>query len=300
VRALAGSIIAAALTLSAAAAPTGPLLLDATIAGETIITVGERGLITRSVDGGETWLRLDPIVPDTLTGVSFANALNGWAVGHGAVILRTTDGGVHWSWQFTGPDPQTPLLDVMALDPGHLIAIGAFGSYFESSDSGATWTARRVIDEDMHFNRISATPSGTLFIAGEFGLLLRSTDQGANWTQLSTGEEGSLYGVLALSNGSLLAYGLRGRVYLSEDDGENWTAVNTPGTGLLMTGIELPSAQTVILAGQGRTWWISHDSGKTFRDHSAITPAIAELLLSPSGQLLTFGEAGAAPATLVR
>lgn len=299
-RFLAGSLLAVAVTLNAAAAPTGPLLLDATAAGKSIIAVGERGLITRSTNGGKSWQSLEAIVPQTLTAITFSDDRNGWAVGHGAVILRTTDGGQHWSVQFTGPDPESPLLDVLALNASHVIAIGSFGSYFESHDAGASWAQRWVLEEDMHLNRISATRSGTLFIAGEFGVLLRSRDLGKTWETLSTGEDGSLYGVLPLSDGALLAYGLRGRVYLSTDTGDRWTAIDTPGTGLLMTGIELAAANTVILTGQGRTWWVSQDRGRSFHASEEITPAIAELLLTPTGRLLTFGEDGARPALNTR
>jgi photosystem II stability/assembly factor-like uncharacterized protein len=300
VRFLVSSLLAVAVTLNAAAAPSGPLLLDAAAAGNSILAVGERGLITRSTDGGMSWQPLEAIVPQTLTAITFADERNGWAVGHGAVILRTTDGGQRWSLIYTGPDTESPLLDVLALNSSHIIAIGSFGSFFESHDAGATWEQRWILEEDMHLNRISTTQSGTLFIAGEFGVLLRSKDQGANWDTLSTGEDGSLYGVLPLSDGSLLAYGLRGRVYLSSDDGDNWESIETPGTGLLMTGIELAAANTVILTGQGRTWWVSQDRGRTYQASSEITPAVAELLLTPSGRLLTFGEDGARPALNTR
>jgi photosystem II stability/assembly factor-like uncharacterized protein len=273
------------------------LLLDATAVGDSIFAVGERGLITRSTDGGVTWQIQPSGVPQTLCAVSFANELNGWIVGHGAIVLRTTDGGTRWTVQFTGPDTESPLLDVIALNRSHIIAIGSFGSYFEAHDAGSSWTQRYILDEDMHLNRITATDRDTLFIAGEFGTLLRSRDQGENWEKLSTGEEGSLYGVLPLSNGDLLAYGLRGRIYRSTDGGDNWQSLQTPGTGLLMTGIELAAANTIIFTGQGRTWWISRDRGLTYQASTAITPAIAELLLTPSGRLLTFGESGIQPAT---
>ncbi len=287
------ALIALSVATGLHAAVSGPLLLDATLAGDAIITVGERGLIRRSTDGGKTWTDTPSGVATTLCAVSFADARNGWAAGHGAVILRTTDGGLSWKLQYTGPDPESPFLDLLALDGGHLIAVGAFGSYFVSHDAGASWDQEFILDEDMHLNRITRLNDGTLFLAGELGMLLRSTDNGASWDTLSTDEDGSLYGVLELSNHTLLAYGLRGRVYRSTDGGDTWTAIKTPGTGLLMTGIELDAAHSIILTGQARTWWISRDGGKSFTAPTDATSGIAELLLTPNGQLLTFGEHGA-------
>lgn len=282
-------------SLATAALP-GPLLLDAAIAGDAIISVGERGLIQRSTDGGSTWAPVEAGISRTLCAVSFADARTGWAAGHGALILRTTDGGKSWEHQFTGEDAESPFLDLIALPGGHVIAVGAFGMYYESHDAGATWEQRWILEEDAHLNRISQAPDGTLWLAGEFGTLLKSTDLAESWTALSTGEDGSLYGVLPLTNGDLIAYGLRGRIYRSTDAGATWTQAKTPGTGLLMTGIELAAAKTILVAGQGRTFWSSRDGGRTFTSAGGNTPAIAELLLSPAGQLLVIGELGADPA----
>ncbi|GAB5562344.1 MAG: YCF48-related protein [Synoicihabitans sp.] len=278
------------------AAVSDSLLLDAALAGDAIVAVGERGLVQRSTDGGETWTTVKSGVSRTLCAITFLDARNGWAAGHGAIILRTEDGGKSWQHQFTGEDEESPILDIMAVSGGHVIAVGAFGSYYESHNSGADWEQHFILEEDMHLNRISRSRDGTLWLAGEFGTLLRSRDSAQSWESLSTGEDGSLYGVLPLTNGDLIAYGLRGRIYRSNDDGETWTNLETPGTGLLMTGIELSSANTLIVTGQARTWWVSRNGGKTFTATVDDTPAIAELLLTPGGHLLTFGESGSNPA----
>jgi photosystem II stability/assembly factor-like uncharacterized protein len=280
----------------AGAVVRGPLLLDAVVVGDAIIAVGERGLIQRSTDGGTTWSDIESGVPRTLCAVTFADERTGWAAGHGAIILRTSDGGKSWQHQFTGDDEESPFLDLLALPGGHVIAVGAFGMYYESHDAGATWEQEWILDEDAHLNRISQAADGTLWLAGEFGTLLRSTDQAATWETLTTGDDGSLYGVLPLTNGDLIAYGLRGRIYHSTDNGERWTRSATPGTGLLMTGIELSAARSILVAGQGRTTWTSRDGGRTFTAYGGNSPAIAEFLLSPTGQLLVFGEQGAGPA----
>ncbi|MDB4384680.1 YCF48-related protein [Opitutaceae bacterium] len=295
-RSLAAGIIFATAAVFGTAAVGDSLLLDAALAGDAIVAVGERGLVQRSTDGGDTWTTVNSGVSRTLCAITFLDQRNGWAAGHGAIILRTEDGGKSWQHQFTGDDDESPILDIMAISGGHVIAVGAFGAYYESRNSGADWEQHFILEEDMHLNRISRSRDGTLWLAGEFGALLRSRDSAKTWQPLSTGEDGSLYGVLPLTDGNLIAYGLRGRVYRSTDDGETWNSVETPGTGLLMTGIELASANTLIVTGQARTWWVSRDGGQTFTATIDDTPAIAELLLTPTGHLVTFGEAGSNPA----
>src|SRR5229473_5785813 len=62
--------------------PTGNWLFAvATPDSSTIVAVGERGIIVRSTDGGETWTRQDSGTSNHLNGVSFVDADTGIAVG---------------------------------------------------------------------------------------------------------------------------------------------------------------------------------------------------------------------------
>ncbi|MCS6948646.1 MAG: YCF48-related protein, partial [Steroidobacteraceae bacterium] len=89
------------------------LLLDVAWAGERIVAVGERGHVLLSDDRGKTWVQ-SPEVPSRtmLTGVTFANRDDGWAVGHDEIILRTENGGQSWIAAHYAPERQQPLLDV--------------------------------------------------------------------------------------------------------------------------------------------------------------------------------------------
>lgn len=273
------------------------LLLDATSTSDAIVAVGERGTILRSTDQGATFSPAASPARATLTGVSFSGAL-GWAVGHDALILGTTDGGKTWQQHYQAENLQDSFLDVLALDARRVIAVGAYGLCVATADGGQTWALRKPIDDDCHLNRISRGPSGTLYLAGERGTLLRSTDEGATWVPIRAPYEGSFYGILPLAEKTLLAYGLRGHVYRSIDDGATWTAIATPAPVLLATAAQLNPA-TIALAGHARTLLISRDAGQTFT--AVPTPpasATARLLPLPGGGLLGFGDAGRVAITL--
>lgn len=66
------------------------------------MAVGERGHAIYSTDGGVTWQQGAVPVSTTLTSVFFVDEQYGWAVGHGGVILSTSDGGRQWVKQFDG------------------------------------------------------------------------------------------------------------------------------------------------------------------------------------------------------
>ncbi len=291
-------IVGACLQAISPAAPAPRvLLLDATTAetSSTLLAVGERGTILRSTDTGSHW-SIIPTPRDaraTLTGVTFApNSPHGWAVGHDALILSSSDDGQTWQKQFQGPDLESSFLDVLALDAQRVFAIGAYGLCFVTIDGGRTWTPRTIIEDDAHLNRITRAPDGTLYIAGERGTLLRSRDSGESWTALDAPYEGSFYGVLPLSDGALLAYGLRGHVFRSADDGGTWQQVALENPSLVATAAE-PSPGTIVLAGQSRGLYVSHDHARSFTPWpDELLPAFAELLPLSANTVLAIGESG--------
>lgn len=284
------------LALAARAADSAPrmLLLDGTVAGRTIVVVGERGAIFRSPDNALTWQAAVSRETATLTGVAFApDGTHGWAVGHDALILTTSDAGRTWQKQWQGESLADSFLDVLALDAQRVIAVGAYGLCLASTDGGKSWVRRKVLDEDYHFNRLSRGPTGTLYLAGEHGTLLRSTDSGATWGRIPAAYDGSFYGIVALDAHTLLAHGLRGHVFRSVDDGATWTLVATPQPVLLATAIQLKS-NVVLFGGHARAVLLSRDNGTTVTAwNTSLATAVAEFLEIPDGRILALGEAGA-------
>jgi photosystem II stability/assembly factor-like uncharacterized protein len=230
----------------------------------------------------------------TLTGITVApDALNGWAVGHDALILATSDAGLTWRKSWQGDDPTSSFLDVLALDDRHVIAIGANGLCLETRDAGATWQRRKLIDDDLHLNRLTRGPTGTLYIAGESGTLLRSVDSGATWQPIESPYDGSFYGILPLGPTSLVAHGLRGRIYHSSDDGRVWELVPLADRVLLAAAIKLKNNQ-LLFAGQARAFFTSRDGARSIAPLNVpFTSAVAALLELPDGRILALGEGGA-------
>ncbi len=288
-----------AALVAAIALPANPpaargLLLDAALNGHAVYAVGEHGAIIRSGDSGETWELIPTPTDATLTAIHFASSNIGWAVGHDGVILNTIDGGLSWGEQFRATDRETVFLDVASADVSRGIAIGAFGTTYITEDGGYHWNERRLLDEDSHLNRATSNlhERGSILIAGERSVLLRLPSFSKPAEPIESPYEISLYGVLPLEKNVLLAYGLRGYIFRSEDNGETWQQIASPLPALWATAVRLRFG-TIVLAGQARAFAISRDGGKTFE---AWTPpvkgAIAELIETPNGHLLAFGENG--------
>ncbi|HVU32836.1 MAG TPA: YCF48-related protein [Opitutaceae bacterium] len=286
-------VVFGSLTVRAIDSAANCLLLGAAVTDAGVVAVGERGTVLRSSDAGVTWRNVTAPTGATLTAVSFGDSRHGWAVGHDAIVLATTDGGRSWSKQWQGENLSDSFLDVLALDARHVIAVGGYGLYLSTADGGMTWSRRKIRPDDYHFNRITRGPTGTLYLAGEHGTLLRSTDRGESWTQIPAPYDGSFYGILPLGPRVVLAYGLRGRVYRSADDGASWTSVVTSENELIAAGVLLPPG-VVILGGQVRALLVSTNDGATFaRAEAGPSSGIAEIVALPDHTLITLGEAGA-------
>jgi photosystem II stability/assembly factor-like uncharacterized protein len=71
--------------------------------------------------------------------VFFLDASNGWAVGDGGKIVRTSDGGTTWSTQSSGTTQA--LWGVSFADAANGWAVGKAGTILRTTDGGTTWGA---------------------------------------------------------------------------------------------------------------------------------------------------------------
>lgn len=119
---------------------TQATMLDATWAERRIVAVGDHGVVLLSDDQGTSFrqARSAPISAP-LTGVAFANAKQGWAVGHWGAILASNDGGETWQIQRLSSEEDRPLFDVHFFNARQGVAVGLWSLVLTTDDGGATW-----------------------------------------------------------------------------------------------------------------------------------------------------------------
>ena len=269
------------------------LLLGLTQANGKVVAVGDRGTILLSADGA-TWQQSQAPVHATLTAVSFADANNGWAVGHDATILHTADGGKTWTLQNFQPQDSKPVLSVLALDAQRAHAVGAFGMFLSTTDGGKTWgqlDSPALLEDGLHLNALIRLNNGELFVAGEIGLAGVSKD-GAVWKRLSLPYEGSLFGALPWGEKGALVFGLRGNVLLTDDVYANrWTTLSTGTVQSMFGGALTPGGGAILVGADGAILHIAAD-GKTRSAGGAENLGTLSAVLALKNQLLVAGELG--------
>jgi photosystem II stability/assembly factor-like uncharacterized protein len=256
------------------------LLLASDQSGGLSVVVGERGHILYS-NNNQEWTQASVETRQTLTNVFMLNEKTGWAVGHDAIILKTTDAAKTWRKVFSDVKEEAPLLDIFFKDELNGVAIGAYSLLYVTADGGLSWNKTELnlsdinnkkMEEnsleftdvfDFHLNDIAYAGEGRFYIATEAGHILRSDDDTNSWQDLASPYHGSFFGVLPLSFNDVLVYGLRGHLYRSSDAGESWQQIESHSKEMLTDAVQLSNGD-IVVTGLAGTLLLSNDNGRTF------------------------------------
>lgn len=237
------------------------------------------------------WSPRESGTKEVLTCLSFVNEREGWAAGHGGIVLHTTDAGRSWEiLREPRPDNQ-PLFAIQLLSPQEGFACGAFDTFLKTTDGGRIWQSLPP-GLDTMYNGMAFLDSRNGFLAGEFGTVLRTSDGGLSWEKLDLGDrQGSWFGILVLSRAEILVFGIAGALMRSADGGRTWVSVPSGTDRSLFRGAA--RNDEVLLVGASGTILYSLDRGKTFalrRDEELTT--FAGVCGHPAGGFLCVGETG--------
>lgn len=263
-------------------------LLGVAQAGPRLVAVGDHGVIVYSDDQGRQWRQAQQVPFDgLLTGVSFANAQQGWAVGHAGVILHSQDGGQSWALQRSDTQADRPLYAVHFFDAQHGVAVGLWSLVLVTEDGGKSWVQQTLSPPagakkaDLNLLSLFADAQGTLYASAERGMVLKSTDRGHSWQYLSTGYAGSFWSGLALADGTLVVAGLRGSLYRSSDGGQSWQRSDTHSKASI-TGLAAQGMQLVAVGMDGQVLR-STDAAQSFSPQPAVERAALTAVAWPAG-----------------
>jgi photosystem II stability/assembly factor-like uncharacterized protein len=274
-------------------------LISTARAGERIVAVGLRGHVVYSDDNGKTWKQASVPVSTDLVAVSFPTPKQGWAVGHGGIVIHTADGGATWTKQMDGerfsglalsyygklaqtassPDAKRALdqaralstdgstralLDVYFDSDTSGFVVGTFNRIFRTEDGGNTWTPwmdRTGNPRELHFYSIRGE-HGRVLLTGEQGMVWQLDTTRTHFERRQTPYKGTLFGSV-LSGTDIFVFGMRGTVFHSADDGQNWEKVSVPSEAGITGGMALGPGR-MLLVNQAGTALYTGDDGKSF------------------------------------
>ncbi len=221
--------------------------------GSRLISVGERGHVLVSDSNGRIWKQANVPTQRLLTSIVRIRVLLIREPGHDHLILHTNNSGSDWVVQNenVASDFPAPLLNVGFFDLKRGLAIGAYGAAYMTEDAGNSWfSIKDNLDnyDEWHNYGLAISQAGSAYVCGESGTFYRSDEGGIKWDKLAVPFEGTLFGVLALTEGRVIAYGVAGKVLYSSDKGESWLLIDS-GTKASFYGANNVSDDLIVLVG---------------------------------------------------
>ena len=242
---------------------TKAVFLDLAAHNEKIFAVGERGIIIRSDDQGDSWQQIASPMDVTLTSIKFSSANVGWIVGHESTILRTDDGGDSWQISQYKPEADKFYMSVNFVSAEQGYVLGTDGELWVTADAGKSWQLTVLSVEEWFQNHLFGieTIGSSSLVAAERGGVFYSKNGLTDWQTIPSPYEGSYFGVNKLAN-NFLIYGMSGRVYLLDAISLQWTKIDVGTDQFLLDATQLAGNRGAIVVGRGGVILYFDEQGK--------------------------------------
>jgi photosystem II stability/assembly factor-like uncharacterized protein len=119
--------------------------------------------------------------PNVFYNITFADSLNGYVVGQGGIMIKTTDGGATWDSINSGTN-QT-LYSVQFANKNIGYACGYNGTIIKTNDAGKTWVLQKTLTTD-YIQKIKVFSADTIYAFGHNGRMLKTVDGGKSWNTI--------------------------------------------------------------------------------------------------------------------
>ncbi len=141
-----------------------------------IVAVGNLGIIIKSTNLGNSWIKISTGTTDNIQSVNFPTANIGYACGYNGRILKTIDGGSTWSTltKYTNSN----LKAIYFTNEISGTAVGENGTVISTSDGGNTWKSLSISGND-NLNSVYYSSTDYTYIVGANGSSVRTDNNAA-------------------------------------------------------------------------------------------------------------------------
>jgi len=209
---------------------------------------------------------------NTISGIHFVDANNGWAAG-GRTIIHTNDGGISWQLQESGIESSSrSIKDIYFTDLMNGWAVGGLSPILlQTKDGGNTWFQPGLENKlPGSFTDICFVDNFTGWIVGWSAVyqdeivILHTIDAGDNWELQNHNSSGSIIDISVCFIDHQYGWIANGYMILhTSDGGENWTQQESNSNEYLRDiyfldanhGWAVGENGTVLITSNGGTLW---------------------------------------------
>jgi photosystem II stability/assembly factor-like uncharacterized protein len=144
--------------------------------------------ILKTTNAGTNWQQIDSTVDAFYADIFFSDSVTAYVSGYknspaGALVKKTTNGGVSWTEQTISSTLAMTSLHFVNNNTGFAGSNSSGQNFFRTTNGGLNWTAGASVNpyiNDMYF-----VNENTGYTCSLFGRLYRTTNGGNNWIQLA-------------------------------------------------------------------------------------------------------------------
>ena len=186
-------------------------------------TVGETGLIMKTVNGGINWMIQKSWTIAHINSVFFVNSNIGYCTGTFGKILKTINGGTNWIILESGTT-NIEFLDIFFTSPD----TGYISSDMlikKTIDGGISWIQQQC-DTTKYIYSVFFINNNTGWLTGRFGKVLKTTNGGTNWVTQITPTTKHMRDIFFLDSNIGWAVGQDSTLIKTTNSGMNWFIQN--------------------------------------------------------------------------
>lgn len=240
---------------------------------------GDHGFLSRTDDGGQTWVRQPVNTSDGINDIYFRDKEDGFLLA-GNTIFTTRDNGTRWTEarrflpsEFDGASVELYSVRFPTKKKGWVVGSVSKGDrvidsiLVRTNDGGQTWQ-RQQAPSRLELIHLDFDNDLRGWIVGAGGTILKTVDGGANWTPQKSDTSATLYHVDFRNENRGWAVGERGTILRTSDGGESWEAISSGVRSTLLSvqflgddeGWAIGRAGTVLRSNDGGKSWIQQES----------------------------------------
>jgi photosystem II stability/assembly factor-like uncharacterized protein len=242
---------------------------------------GDGGFLSRTEDGGRTWIRQTVGTTDAINDIYFRDKEAGFLLA-GNRIFVTRDNGARWTEvriflpaEFDNADVELYSVRFSSKKKGWVVGsisrkdrvIDSILAY--TDDGGETWGRQKAPTrvELIHIDFVSDKRG---WIVGNGGTILATVDEGQTWQRQVSGTTSTLYHVDFRNDKRGWAVGERGTVLRTSDGGQTWWPVATNIRATLLS-VRFLNDDDGWAVGRSGTILRSDDAGRTWIQQESAT-----------------------------
>ena len=234
---------------------------------------GDEGFLSRTDDGGRTWIQQVVGTKDAINDIFFRNKEDGFLLA-GNTIFVSHDSGTRWSEarrflpaEFNGATAELYSVRFMKKKGWVVGSISKDDRVTDSilvytEDGGNTWQRQRAPSrtELIHIDFVDDKRG---WIVGADGVILHTSDGGQTWSAQNSGTKDTLYHIDFRDERRGWAVGEHGTILRTVDGGETWTATETAVRTTLLS-VQFVSDDQGWIVGRGGVILRSDDGGRAW------------------------------------